>query len=107
MFKLRFEYDISVSLALLHDTVRLEFMAERVAENAVALLSCSGEEAAILRYFKDGYTYDDIRKFLRWRHGIDLTLDQLRTRLKAMGLKKRGVDFESSFEDIQAAIVVS
>ena len=82
-------------------------MAERVAKDAVALLSPSGEEAAILRYFEDDYTYDDIRKFLRLRHGIDLTPDQLRTRLKVMGLKRRGVDLESSLEDIQAAIVVS
>ena len=77
-------------------------MAERVAKDAVALLSPSGEEAAILRYFED-----DIQKFLRLRHGIDLTPDQLRTRLKVMGLKRRGVDLESSLEDIQAAIVVS
>ena len=65
----------------------------------------SSEEDVICQYFEDGYKYDDICKFLKLRHVISLTLDQLRMRLKAMGLKRRGV--ESSLEDVQAAIDVS
>ena len=61
----------------------------------------SSEEDVIRQYFEDGYKYADICKFLKLRHGISLTLDQL----KAMGLKRRGV--ESSIEDVQAAIDVS
>ena len=67
----------------------------------------SSEEAVIRQYFEDGYKYDDIRKFLKLQHGISLTLDQLRRRLKVMGLKRRGVELESSVEEVQAAIVVS
>ena len=67
----------------------------------------SSEKAVIRRYFEDGYKYDDIWKFLKLRHGISLTLDQLRRRLKVMGLKRRGVELESSVEEVQAAIVVS
>ena len=71
------------------------------------LISPSSEEAVIRQYFLDGYKYDDIRKFLKLQHGISLTSDQLRRRLKTMWLRRRGVELESSIEDVQGAIVVS
>ena len=72
-----------------------------------AVISPSSEEAVIRQYFVDGYKYNDIRKFLQFRHGISLTSDQLRRRLKIMGLKRRGVELQSSLEDVQEAIAVS
>ena len=72
-----------------------------------ALQSSLGEEDLIVQYFKDGYTYEDICKFLRLRHDILLTLDQLRNRLKQMGLRRRDKNAQTSFEEIQAAIRVS
>ena len=66
-----------------------------------------GEEDLILRYFKDDYTYEDICKFLHLWHGINLTMDQLRKRLKRMGLRRRDKNGQTSFEEVEAAIKVS
>ena len=38
-----------------------------------AVISPSSEEAVIRQYFVDGYKYNDIRKYLKFRHGISLT----------------------------------
>jgi len=72
--------------------------------NCPALYSSLDEEELISQYFKDGYTYEDICKFLRLRHSIILTLDQLRNQLKRMGLRRRDRNDETSFEEVQAAI---
>ena len=47
------------------------------------------EEAAIAKYFKDGYTYAEICMFLRLRHNCNVTIDQLRYKSKKMGLGRR------------------
>ena len=65
------------------------------------------EDNLIQQYFKDGYTYDEIRSFLRLRHDVELTPDQLRKRLKDMGLRRRGANIESSLEAVEEAIIVS
>ena len=52
-----------------------------------ALHSSLDEDALIKRYFDNGYTYKDIRAFLEAKHGIVLSEDQLRGRLKRLGLK--------------------
>lgn len=70
-----------------------------------ALHSSMDEESLIKRYFENGYTYKDIRAFLEAKHGIQLSEDQLRGRLKRLGLKRRGS--ESSLEEVEAAIQVS
>jgi len=41
------------------------------------------------------------------RHEVELTPDQLRTRLKSLGFRRRGKDVESSLDDVQDAIIVS
>ena len=70
-----------------------------------ALHSFMDEESLIKRYFENGHTYTDIRAFLEAKHGIQLSEDQLRGRLKRLGLKRRGS--ESSLEEVEAAIQVS
>ena len=72
-----------------------------------ALHSSLDEDALIKRYFDNGYTYKDIRAFLEAKHGIVLSEDQLRGRLKRLGLKRRGSDVESSLEEAAAAIQAS
>ena len=74
---------------------------------AIPALHTVGEEDLILRYSKDDYTYEDICKFLHLRHGINLTMDQLRKRLKRMGLQRRDKNSQTSFEEVEAAIKVS
>jgi len=61
------------------------------------------EDNLIQQYFEDGYTYDD---FKLW-HGVELTPDQLRKRLKNMGLRRQGANIESSLEAVEEAIIVS
>ena len=70
-----------------------------------ALHSSLDEGSLIMRYFENGYTYKDIRAFLEAKHRIILSEDQLRGRLKRLGLKRRGS--ESSLEEVEAAIQVS
>jgi len=69
--------------------------------------SHSSLDDLIRRYFEDGYTHNEIRCFLKIRHEVEMTPDQLRTRLKSMGLRRRGSGVESSLEDVQEAIIVS
>ena len=64
-------------------------------------------DVLIRRYFEDDYTHDEIRSFLSLRHGVEWTPDQLRRRLRIMGLRRRGADIESSLEDVQEAVIVS
>lgn len=70
-----------------------------------ALHSSVDEESLIQQYFEKGYMYKDIRAFMEIKHGIVLSEDQLRGRLKRLGLKRRGS--ESSLEEVKAAIQVS
>ena len=49
--------------------------------------------------------YEEIRAFLEDKYGIVLSQDQLRGRLKQLGLRRRGN--ESSLEEVEAAIQVS
>ena len=55
--------------------------------------------------FYDGLTYQEICVFLHWRHGVLLTVNQLKTRLKFLGLKRRNVAVP--LEEVEAAITVS
>ena len=77
----------------------------------MAVLDCPAlhfsvdEESLIQQYFEKGYMYKDIRAFMEIKHGIVLSEDQLRGRLKRLGLKRRGS--ESSLEEVKAAIQVS
>ena len=56
-----------------------------------------------ITYQDKGYTYKDIRAFLEAKHGIVLSEDQLRGRLKRLGLRRRGS--ESSLEEVEAILV--
>ena len=72
-----------------------------------ALHSDLREEQLITLYFEDGYTYDQISSFLRIRHGIILTVDQIKYRLAKLGLQRRGSRVESPLDAVEAAIQVS
>ena len=54
-----------------------------------AALHTWDEDTLIKSYFKDEYTYEQICSFLESRHGIHLTMDQLRTRLKKLNLRRQ------------------
>ena len=64
------------------------------------------EEVAIAKYFKDGYTYEEICMFFRLRHKSDMTIDQLRYKLKKMGLGRRRSEENTPLEVVEAAIMV-
>ena len=65
------------------------------------------DEHELLRsYFDKGYTYKDIRDFMEVKHGISLSEDQLRRKLKTLGLKRRGSSVELPFDEVEAAIQV-
>lgn len=70
-------------------------------------LHSAEEEELIASYFDDGYTYAEICTFLNLRHGIVLTVDQLRYRLKKMGLGRRQPELQTPLEEVEAAISVS
>ena len=64
-------------------------------------------ECELLRsYFNKGYTYKDIKDFMETKHGIFLSEDQLRRKLKALGLKRRRDSVESPLDEVEAAIQV-
>ena len=64
------------------------------------------EETLIKSYFKEGYTYSEICSFLKLRHGIVLTIDQLRGRLKKFNLKRQGDEIQTPLEVVSLAIMV-
>lgn len=64
------------------------------------------EEAAIAKYFKDGYTYAEICMFLRLRHNCNVTIDQLRYKLKKMGLGRRCSEENTPLDIVEAVIMV-
>ena len=65
------------------------------------------DEHELLRsYFDKGYTYKDITDFMEVKHGISLSEDQLRRKLKVLGLKRRGSSVESPLDEVDAAIQV-
>ena len=74
--------------------------------DCAALHRSLNEDELIKFYFMKGYTYNNIRSFLETKHSIKLTEDQLRWKLKKLGLKRRGEDVQSSIEEVQAAIEV-
>lgn len=57
------------------------------------------EDTLIKSYFKEGYTYSEICSFLELRHGIVLTIDQLRGQLKKLNLKRRD-DIQTPLEKL-------
>jgi len=63
-------------------------------------------EAAIAKYFKDGYTYEEMCMFLHLWHKCDMTTNQLRYKLKKMGLGRRRSEENSPLEVVEAAIMV-
>ncbi|XP_034082049.1 uncharacterized protein LOC117552581 [Gymnodraco acuticeps] len=61
------------------------------------------EEMEILReYFNEGYTYDVILDMLSTHHDINMSLRNLKARLKELGLRRRG-DY-SSISEVRRAI---
>ena len=54
-------------------------------------------------YFYDGLSYGEIVLFLKRKHKIDLTIHQLKRRLRFMGLKRR---VAVSLEEVEAAVEV-
>lgn len=48
------------------------------------------EELIIREYFRKGYSYTEIVRFLEHCHGIKISLRTLKSRLKAYGLRRRG-----------------
>ena len=56
-------------------------------------------------YFHDGLTYAEICLFLHRRHGVRVTVHQLKRRLRFMGLRRRSASV--SLEDVEDAIRVS
>ena len=64
------------------------------------------KETLIKNYFKEGYTYSQICSFLKLRHGIVLTLDRLRVRLKKLNLKQCR-EVETPLHVVSAAILIS
>jgi len=76
-------------------------------EEFPVLHSSWNKDVVIAKYFKDGYTYEEICTFLRLRHGLELTIDQLRYKLKKMGLGRRRAEDYAPLEVVEAAISVS
>jgi len=58
------------------------------------------EEAAIAKYFKDGYAYEEMCMFLHLRHKCDMTIDQLHYKWD------REEDAVRPLEVVEAAIMV-
>lgn len=69
-------------------------------------LDSADEQELITSYYDDGYTYAEICTFLHLRHGIVITVDQLRYRLKRMGLGRRRPELQTSLEEVEAAVSV-
>lgn len=57
-----------------------------------AASSTIGKSSFIAEYFKQGFKYKEIIGFLLMRHGILLSLRQLKNILKKLNLKRRGLD---------------
>ena len=74
--------------------------------NCPALHSDLRKEQLITLYFEDGYTYHQI-SFLCIRHGIVLTVDQIKYRSAKLGLQRRGSRVESPLDAVEAVIQVA
>ena len=64
-----------------------------------------GLQHLIETYFHDGLTFAEMCLFLERRHGVPLTVHQLKRRLRFFGLKRRGVTV--SLREVEDAIRVS
>eukprot|EP00118_Oscarella_pearsei_P013946 m.115906 g.115906 ORF g.115906 m.115906 type:complete len:109 (+) comp37571_c0_seq12:124-450(+) len=60
-------------------------------------------EQLIEKYFHGGLTYEEMCLFLDRRHGIRLTIHQLKRRLKFLGLRWRNATV--SLEEVEDAIL--
>ena len=64
-------------------SISLPGLGEDVEESLLQLIE---------EYFYDGLTYDEMCLFLNRRHGLNVTVHQLKARLKILGLKRRGAN---------------
>ena len=69
-------------------------------EEFPVLHSSWNKDVVITKYFEGGYTYEEICTFLRLRHGLELTIDQLWYKLKKMGAEQRS-HLSAHFSDIK------
>ena len=60
------------------------------------------EEEVVRYYFYRGFTYEEIRRFLKINHGLEISITTLKRRMKAYGLRRRMPDYEVG--EIRAAI---
>ena len=54
------------------------------------ILTC---EELIQRYFEKGFNYQKILSFLSRYHGIEMSLRTLNTKLRAVGLRRKNIDY--------------
>ena len=60
------------------------------------------EEEVVRYYFYRGFPYEEIRRFLKINHGLQISITTLKRRMKAYGLRRRMPDYEVG--EIRAAI---
>ncbi len=60
------------------------------------------EEEVVRYYFYRGFTYEEIRRFLKINHGLEISITTLKWCMKAYGLRRRMPDYEVG--EIRAAI---
>ena len=53
-----------------------------------------GEDDVIKNYFTQGFAYEKILLLLRRYHDIDMSLRTLHTRLRALGLRRKNIEFD-------------
>ena len=63
------------------------------ATNVPSFYEEENEEDILLDYFSKGFTYEKIRMFLETKHNKTLSIRTLKSRLTAMGLKRRNVSY--------------
>ena len=82
-------------------------MAEGMAVPDCPALHGWDKDTLVKSYFKEGYTHSQIRSFLEFRHGIVVTVDQLRAQLKQLNSKLQGELVETLLHVVSAAILVN
>ena len=63
------------------------------ATNVPSFYEEESEENILRDYFSKGFTYEEIRMFLETKHNITLSIRTLKSRLTALGLKRRNVSY--------------
>ena len=57
-------------------------------------VDCEDERDVLEYYFRKGYTYDEMLRFLSDFHGIDMSLSTLQRRLNEHDLRRRQVNYD-------------